>query len=1644
MPEEQQPAAVSPTTGQQPQSTNPISNAFNNAISNPASTAINAAVGFIPGVGLVNTGLGIANMFGAGLPTAGSLATGTYGKAASPTGMPGVIDMTTPAPNIGPAKADATLSNIADKGDNAVIGVGPYGPYTQADVNAMANMMAGEAGNQGVKGMAAVGAVAGNRAIANYNNYGQSIQSQLSKPGQFLGYNNSNANSIMKGTDPQSKALAGQALSTAQGVLSGGIPSPVGTATDFNKSPLGAKGASNVQSLGAHTFFNAPPNVPGQTTRDQAVQKALDQLQQQQQQQQQQDAQAPAGVSGQAKSDGTIGGEAGAFGAAPSQSPSGQASEDGTIGGETGAFGAAPSPGLSDAAKGDMSVAGETGTFGAPPNQTGVSIADPTSLSPAMQDALDKANEQAEQPEAPAPDLVSQLDMGPAFGLSLGPIGDKSDLSGQQFASLNTGTMTDATEEGLTNGQTDSGLGAGLGDGTIGGETGSFGAGIGGVSGGVGDGTIGGETGSFGAGFGDGSIGDGSIGGESYGGGAWGGSDTSSNDSGGYGDGSSSDSGGDGSSGNGGGDGGGGDGGGDGGGEKRGGFITPRPDRRIVHHALHALHRASGGMTDSPELRARLRDLGSQAYDYGHGSFSPDESREYNNLTNYYNFPRHVGSGHMTREDEDAAMLQHLQGNMSRERLEGSYADGGIVDKALEAVGGQQANPVAMAKDVATAPAARQLSPLGLYSQGAEVAANLPQAKGSPQQMKAMLTGVKKEELGGYDDAFADKKSVTKDEIAEHFRNQMPQVEERVLHSDDGDTKFGTEDLTLPGGENYREVLLKSPVASAPVVDKKGGSHGFTDPTGRRRDYWSQQEAEQAAKSFYRGSGDFKSSHWDDPNVLAHLRMSDRTGPNGEKILHIEEIQSDWAQEGRELRDAEVKRVMKEKGLKKPEASKLVDPNFGFAQASTKTMAGQAEPDGSGNYKVVWEDGSFSGGLSKEAAENRAAQGKANARVGVPTGPYVTSTPAWTDLALKRALKEAAEGGYDKIVWTPGAEHAKRYDLSKKVDRIAYDPEEREFSYVQKGVNGWQTHPENVDPEDLPGIIGRDAADQLLAQEVAPLSGNHVMESSDLIIGDKGMKGYYDNIVPKRLQELVKKHDPDARVGAHEIPNSGETRRKGYADVGEIMNWHPSYTNLSRQEQSARWNEMTPVHRRQLIKDYENSQSGDITGHGIDITPKMRESILKGQSAFKRGGSVSPEQAELQRRMQSILRPDSDDPEMVQKYLQARASYDMPTHERGAYSARVLPMAAHNVQTTIGPLGNAVPKQAQNMSWNAFHKLGKGGTLFTLGGDRSNLGRLTHINGKEMAWPVDLHAGTKYMAEPNPGAVWANAKGARTALRTNILEAAKKGPVYGAFAAMGPTAVDSANNMFDVLMAQVPGSGISKKDAEAFDNSLKRGDHIKGSAESDIKKREAAKKVMENWPGIQNAEKARDFAKTISGGHRGAIVKYMEAAPWQKAGFPSVGITRAAITDPELLDVSGNMMGHHVVELDPQTYNKANLAFHHSTYDYPTGGKLVGKLPFIERHVATPDFTEQQVMDKAVVKKTGEPLIIHPYSPNDQGRSSYRGNTEMRQAIQPINDRMLESIQEKHGTSFADGGKAKSKGDASIVKRALMLTSKKA
>ena len=45
----------------------------------------------------------------------------------------------------------------------------------------------------------------------------------------------------------------------------------------------------------------------------------------------------------------------------------------------------------------------------------------------------------------------------------------------------------------------------------------------------------------------------------------------------------------------------------------------------------------------------------------------------------------------------------------------------------------------------------------------------------------------------------------------------------------------------------------------------------------------------------------FRAGHFDEPNVVAHVRMDDRTDADGKKVLFVEEVQSDWMQSHRKM-----------------------------------------------------------------------------------------------------------------------------------------------------------------------------------------------------------------------------------------------------------------------------------------------------------------------------------------------------------------------------------------------------------------------------------------------------------------------------------------------------------------------------------------------------------------------------------------------------------------------------------------------------------------------------------------------------------------------------------------------------------------------
>ena len=234
------------------------------------------------------------------------------------------------------------------------------------------------------------------------------------------------------------------------------------------------------------------------------------------------------------------------------------------------------------------------------------------------------------------------------------------------------------------------------------------------------------------------------------------------------------------------------------------------------------------------------------------------------------------------------------------------FAEGGAVDDVGKTIPESPMQPE------------RQLTPQGLYSQGAEAARALPQAKGTPDQMLASMKGVKPQEIehSGFGRWAHGKKHVTRDEMAQRFEHGLPQIEETVrehmpekwmgtgwltdarneqVSRTGGIPPPKFEKYTIPGGENYREVLMHLP--------QKGLTHDDAAQAlfGKPSRYLSEDERQQASDHLRDNPPPvpYKSSHWDTPNVLAHLRMSDRKLPEGGKALHLEELQSDWAQEGR-------------------------------------------------------------------------------------------------------------------------------------------------------------------------------------------------------------------------------------------------------------------------------------------------------------------------------------------------------------------------------------------------------------------------------------------------------------------------------------------------------------------------------------------------------------------------------------------------------------------------------------------------------------------------------------------------------------------------------------------------------------------------
>ena len=205
-----------------------------------------------------------------------------------------------------------------------------------------------------------------------------------------------------------------------------------------------------------------------------------------------------------------------------------------------------------------------------------------------------------------------------------------------------------------------------------------------------------------------------------------------------------------------------------------------------------------------------------------------------------------------------------------------------------------------------------------------------------------------------------------------------------------------------------------------------GDQHTFATPEKAREAALEAMNNGPFAKK-YRGlnSQSFKNPHFEEPNVLAHVRHDDRIDTDGKKNLFLEEIQSDWHQAG------------KQEGYRVPVDTKelarqLDNANDAYQTVSKRLAANPEDAQAKADAHAAFQ----------ETQRLERAYNAATAQRGVPDAPFKND---WHELVMKRMLREAAEKGYDRLSWTTGDQQAERYDLSKHIGRVEYDPKRESY-----------------------------------------------------------------------------------------------------------------------------------------------------------------------------------------------------------------------------------------------------------------------------------------------------------------------------------------------------------------------------------------------------------------------------------------------------------------------------------------------------------------------------------------------------------------------------------------------------------------------
>lgn len=530
----------------------------------------------------------------------------------------------------------------------------------------------------------------------------------------------------------------------------------------------------------------------------------------------------------------------------------------------------------------------------------------------------------------------------------------------------------------------------------------------------------------------------------------------------------------------------------------------------------------------------------------------------------------------------------------------------------------------------------RELAPT-FYSQLGRAVDNMKMDKIGASSVISYLKGrgVKDEEIkwSGIRTFLEGKKSVTREELQQFLKENEIRIETRVrdltydsnIYDSWNQARIAT---TRKAWDKIETDGLNIEDGSLEVEDAdEGGFVAYgTDSNGNRIEILKYNPEKTAVKwAGYKldGGENYREyeyilpgseytnnamhTHWGDKGVIAHVRVQDFDTEDGDRVLFVEEIQSDWHNAGAKT-GWEWKKPDEKDFEVRIESTGIRDKAVLYVNGN-RTDISETLINSWDSHGEAWKQSKKNVLIRQYLLDNQDRTVDA---------PYAGEADSYVPFVLKNLLREAAENGYDYIGWTTAQQQADRWsDSYMEGYRIEYDQDIPKF--LKKYGKQWGAIVGDI---EINAPSSSAAFDSDIEQHLYDRMNFAIESFLALYDFENDVDGLFGQSVS---EEAMRDWDEKRSRLHHEAVSaatdfaeavSAAVGIRGYLDIDDTVSTFAESIDASSRDLAEE--EMRDWGDSQIEQARDNNGASDTTAvHGMTITDAMRDSVLyEGQPKF--------------------------------------------------------------------------------------------------------------------------------------------------------------------------------------------------------------------------------------------------------------------------------------------------------------------------------------------------------------------------------------------------------------------------------------------